>query len=110
MVKQHRCRRGIRDVNRDGDSDIVIANGLEGSITVLRNKGDGTFAVGMTYSVGDAANALAVGDVNRDGYPDIVTASGLDNSVTVLRNKGDGTFAKDTNYNVGLLAPPGALV
>ena len=104
----------VADVNGDGFPDIIVANSTAATVSVLINKGDGTFvaqtageqAAGTgtpapTYPVGNGAVSVAVADLTGDGFPDIVTTDFTDNTVSVLRNKGDGTFGARTIINVG---------
>ncbi|HEY1774066.1 MAG TPA: VCBS repeat-containing protein [Gammaproteobacteria bacterium] len=81
------------DINDDGKPDLVTANGSDGSVSILINNGDGTFATPVTYAAGTDPVAVAVGDLNGDGFPDLVVADSASNSVQVLLNNGDGTFA-----------------
>jgi hypothetical protein len=83
----------VADINGDGKPDLVTANGRDGSVSVLINNGDGTFAAPVTYAAGTDPVAVAVGDVNGDGFPDLVVADSAGNSVQILLNDGDGSFA-----------------
>ena len=83
----------VADINGDGKPDLVTANGRDGTVSVLINNGDGTFAAPVTYPAGTDPVAVTVGDVNGDGHPDIVVADSAGNSVQVLLNAGDGSFA-----------------
>ena len=81
------------DINGDGKPDLVTANGNNGTVSILINNGDGTFAAPVSYAAGTDPVAVAVGDVNGDGFPDLVVADSAGNSVQVLLNNGNGTFA-----------------
>lgn len=83
----------VADINGDGKPDLVTANGRDGTVSVLINNGDGTFAVPVTYPAGTDPVAVAVGDVNGDGLPDLAVADSAGNSVQVLLNDGAGGFA-----------------
>ncbi|TAF58198.1 MAG: DUF4114 domain-containing protein [Oscillatoriales cyanobacterium] len=97
----------IKDVNDDGNFDIVTANDYSNNVSVLPGNGDGTFAPKKDFSVGNNPKSVAVGDVNNDGKNDIVTTSpygGINSSsgtVSVLLGDGTGNFAPQTNYAVG---------
>jgi len=84
------------DVNGDGKLDIVTEN-ANGSISVLLNKGTGTYKPGTLItsisSIYQLGLYLAFADFNGDGKMDIAvaTAGGL-SDVYVLLGNGDGTF------------------
>lgn len=91
-------RVALGDVNRDGFLDLVAATssrvfvndcapGFKGiaTVSVLPGRGDGLFALGSTFAVGDQANpgglvgfvgSLQLADVSRDGHLDIVVGGG----------------------------------
>ena len=89
----------IADINGDGKLDIVTANELADTVSVLLNQGGRTFATAQESTVSPSADiamspeAVAVGDFNGDGKLDVVTPNILDDSVTVLLGNGDGTFS-----------------
>jgi hypothetical protein len=95
---------GIGDLNGDGRSDLVTANLRANTISVLLNRGDGSFRAKLTYATGAFPEAVAIGDLNGDGKPDLVTAGGgigRGNTVSVLLNRGDGTFGDSADYPTG---------
>jgi len=95
----------VGDFNKDGKPDIVVASStgccpLGGGITVLLNKGNGTFQPPVLYSnpSGVDAGLVAVADLNLDGKLDVVESSMGGHNVAVFLGNGDGTFqaAKNT--------------
>ena len=92
----------LADFNNDGKLDIVTVSQASNTVSVLLNKGDGTFRLPKDTSVGQGPDALAVGDFNGDGKPDVALANFSLNTVTILLGKGDGTFQADGNYGVGI--------
>jgi hypothetical protein len=102
----------VKDVNRDGDLDIIVANGgINGGIGVLLGNGDGTFRAGVTYpSGGQNPNSVAVEDVNGDGNLDVVTANSSSSNVAVLLGNGDGTFQAAVISDVDLFEPASVAV
>src|SRR5436190_2201906 len=82
----------IGDLNGDGKLDLLIANGYpSNTVTVLLNRGDGSFQPKRSYRTAANPDWVAIGDLNGDGKPDLAVANSYDpGSVSVLVNRGDG--------------------
>ncbi len=106
------------DLDGDGDIDLVTANlgdwqsfpAHDGSVSVLLNNGNGTFAAPVNYVVGTSTQSLTLADLDRDGDLDIATVNygwdyGLngpvENAANILLNGGHGTFTRGGHYGVG---------
>ncbi len=84
------------DVNGDGKTDLITANSLANTISVLLGNGNGTFQPKVDYMVGTNPQALVAGDLNGDGKPDIAVANAGSNNLSLLLNAGSGVFSPAT--------------
>ena len=92
------------DLDDDGSDDLILGNTFfVETVTVLMNKGDGTFDDVASYSTGICEPwYLTIADYNADGIEDIGAASrfpdcvglqqGGSGRVSTLLGLGDGTF------------------
>jgi len=86
------------DFNRDGILDLVTANYIDRSSTLLLGDGSGSFHAAVTNYVTYEPFNVTTGDFNGDGIPDLATANNnSSNSVTLRLGDGDGT-SSSTNY------------
>jgi hypothetical protein len=85
----------LGDFDKDGAVDIAVANYASSNVSVLRGRGDGTFAAAAHFAVGAGAKGVATGEFNDDGWLDITTANASGNSVSVLLN--DRAWAPSTS-------------
>ncbi len=76
----------LGDFDRDGALDVAVANFGSSNISILRGRGDGTFAPPVHFAAGAGAFAVAAADFNGDGWLDIATANATGNNVSVLIN------------------------
>ena len=102
----------VGDFNGDGKLDLAVADRsswdnskvgfINGIVSVLLGKGDGSFRAAANYSVGISPFSIAVSDFNGDGKPDLAVANSISGDVSVLLGKGDGTFQAAVNYVAGI--------
>ena len=90
------------DVNGDNKADLIVANINNNKLSVLINKGNGTFKAKVDYATGLSPHAVTAADINGDGYADLITANSASNTLSVLTNNGDGTFVAKVDYATGL--------
>ena len=101
-------RIALADVNGDGRPDILVANYIAGTVSVLLNAtapgaNAAAFATQPAFVSGPLPYTVAVADVNGDGRPDLVTESYGNNTVVVLLNTPatiPGDFAAGTIIEV----------
>lgn len=91
----------VGDLNADGRLDLATASYGFNSLSVLLNRGNGTFSANREY--GDIFDpvSIAIGDLNGDGKPELATTSDEEDFVFVLTSKGDGSFRTDIAYSTG---------
>ena len=94
-VGTHPSMLSIADVNRDGNADILVANGGSGNLSVYLGDGKGGFSQpnGSPFSAGQNPTDIGTGDFNGDGNLDIAIANHGVKSVTVLLGNGKGQFS-----------------
>jgi hypothetical protein len=86
----------VADLNGDGRPDILAANPLDGTVSILLNQTTrDARSVGFLSAplvIGGAPVSVTVGDFNRDGKPDLAVANAADITVSVLAGDGTGAF------------------
>ena len=97
----------LADVNGDGKPDLLTMNSGDyqqnyknSGISLLLNRGDGTFGPKTDYKTPPYCSGLLVADVTGDSLPDIVYANGS-NALAILPGDGAGAFGAETDYSVG---------
>ena len=107
MLDLHPLRHGVsslpggvsallcRDIDADGDSDLVACEYRSG-IVAYENAGDGgSFLIRPIADLEpDAPEMLLCVDLDIDGYPDLVAASSMDENLRWWRNGGDGSWTE----------------
>ena len=90
----------LGDLNGDGAPDLAAVNPADHSsvVSVLLNRGGGSFDARHDYSTGRGANAVTLADLDCDGTRDLVIANGGTNTVSVLLNRGNGRFKPQDAY------------
>ena len=105
------------DFNNDQYDDIIVANETNGTVTILKNKMDGTFDLNAEpIRVGDAVSAdtnsgakpsyVATADINDDGRLDFAVLNIGNNEVCFFTQNVGGTFSANgatksiTNLNL----------
>ena len=93
----------VADFNNDGKPDLVAISGGDDVVSVMINKGDGTFQPPQQFYV-DQPVSVCVGDFLGNGNQDIAVLSNLNsdiNQIAILYGNGNGTFERPARlYNV----------
>jgi hypothetical protein len=94
----------IGDLDRDGSPDLATANfgiepmGVGYTLSVLMNKGDGTFRRKRDFKTNEYPTSVVIADVTGDAKPDLVSADAETQNITVLVNDGAGSFSERDEY------------
>jgi len=89
------------DLNSDGQTDLIVRNAGDGTISVFLASGTGWFLPRIDLPVGLGASDIEVADLQQDGRLDIVYTDRLAGEVGVLENLGGGSFAPPVMYRAG---------
>lgn len=95
----------IADLDGDGKSDLIIANG-DSTISIFRNTSDSgiiAFDEKVDYITGMVTEKISIGDLDGDGKLDLIVPNG-DNTISVFRNlslPGNVSFDVKMNYISG---------
>jgi hypothetical protein len=82
----------VADVNNDGKPDLMAADDIGNTISVLTNNGSGIFTLASSPGVGLTPISVSAGDLNGDGRIDLASANFGTNTLSLLTNNGTGGF------------------
>jgi hypothetical protein len=95
----------IGDLNGDRKPDLVVANYLDATVSVLLDLGSARLGPRRDYATAVGTSGVAIRDLNGDGKPDIATANTGDMNaahpqatLSVLLGSGEGTFGTHVDY------------
>lgn len=91
------------DFDQDGDIDLAITNyrAPAGTVSILINKGDGTFNAATSFAAGAAPFKIVAARINNDALPDLVIAN-ENQKVNILFNSGNNNFSTRKELSVSL--------
>lgn len=89
------------DLDGSGSPDLVVANSGSSTVSVLLNRGDGSFAPARDFEAGAEPRALQVADLDGDGRLDVVTSNLHTDDLTILLGDGDGGFRQAPSLDAG---------
>ncbi len=96
------------DLNKDGNIDIVSANGGDNTVSILSGNGNGTFATDTSFATTPSGHqnnypqSVTVADFNRDGKLDLATANLNSYDVSLLLANETGGFQAVASFAVGV--------
>ena len=90
------------DLDRNGETDIVVSNASSGEVCVYSNDGHGGLAEPACLDSGAHPQRLAVGDLDGDQWPDLVTVNNVEETVSVFINEGNGAYADGVQFDAGV--------
>ncbi|MER7950616.1 FG-GAP-like repeat-containing protein [Streptomyces sp. NPDC096079] len=106
----------IRDVDGDGDQDVVSQDARGNVALVWLGDGSGALGAGTALQLNPTPGCdttgdnpcvarfptdVSVGDFDEDGKPDLATSNTNTHNVSVVRGNGDGTFGAATQHALG---------
>ena len=90
----------LGDFDGDGNPDILAISPDNGTVSVLKGNGDGTFSLLSTTSTGNNPATATIADFNSDGKLDTAVANQTDNTIAIVLGNGDGTFAGNAPFTL----------
>src|ERR1051325_774038 len=81
-----RVERG--DFTGDGFPDLLLFHNSQDSISILPNKGDGTFDSSRTFTLQQGLSDVTLLDFNRDGKLDVAACDETRNNLVILLGAG----------------------
>lgn len=84
----------VKDMDADGDLDIVTSNDTDLSVTVLRNRGARQFQLDPGYYIGAGVRGVDAGDLDEDGNMDVVVGCHELDQLAILWGQPDGSLGQ----------------
>jgi hypothetical protein len=98
----------IRDIDADGDGDLLVSSKDSNSLRIYRNSGTGTFTntqtIGPLQAVGAQAERILCANLDADPAPELVWCDTLARVVRIYDNE-SGTFVQVGSYAAGTEGP-----
>lgn len=89
------------DIDKDGDTDLVIANRGSNSLSVLTNVDGTNWVLDKSFiATGKAPHHVVVADFDNNGMTDMAVDNQGDNTVSLFIGEGDMNFAPITKLYV----------
>ncbi|MEE2906221.1 MAG: VCBS repeat-containing protein [Planctomycetota bacterium] len=91
----------LRDLDDDGDTDIVVTSAANNTLVLLEQITAGVFGAPVSIAAGTSPGRLATADFNGDGETDIAALTTNSNGSTVIRIFENGGSFIFTTTDVG---------
>ena len=97
----------LADLDDDGLPDLTLTwsqpswRTPNGYVSVLRNRGEGTFSAWRTIQAGFTLSAVTQTDMDADGRLDLMVTSLFTDSIKLLLQLSPGQYTKPANMEVG---------
>jgi hypothetical protein len=120
-VGNHPTAIAAGDMNEDGFLDLVVANSMSNTVSVLLGDGTGNFAPVVSqfsppFSTGQYPMAVVLGDFNHDGRLDIATANAYGSysvftqatvaPVVLSSSSSSSVYGQTVSFTAAVSAPP----
>jgi len=89
------------DVTGDTFPDLISANLTSNDVSVLKNRGDGTFFPATNFAAGVGPTSVAAADLDFDGDLDLAVGNATSQQLSLLINDGSGDFGSPQQFGVG---------
>jgi hypothetical protein len=90
------------DLNGDDETDLVLSNSGNSTISILMNNGTGTFAETASHAVAFRPMHVITAKLDGDADLDIAVINQNAATVSILLNDGTGTFTSNVQYTAGM--------
>jgi hypothetical protein len=87
------------DLDGDGKTDVVTANGTDGDLSLLLGRGDGTLGAQRRMDVAGTPVFVGLCDVDQDGDLDLAWTREFMGILHVALNRGDAIFTKPIEHS-----------
>jgi hypothetical protein len=92
------------DLDGVNGPDVATANGIDDTMTVLFNDGNGNLSGLVDYPGVDGAYAVACCDIDQQSGADVITANLVSDNLAIFANDGAGNFGVPQVIAVGTFA------
>jgi hypothetical protein len=103
----------VKDVNTDGNPDLLIANSTDGTVSVLLGTANGTFTSHGAFAAGANPTSISSSDFNGDGIADLIVtnqSAPTSQNVSVLLGMGNGSYRTPLVYGSANSGPNSIVV